>query len=195
MPLINADRMMMSILPEPLGDGALPRWARNLRDDDTRWMAVAQQGVKAFVGHAMNARAPFAMETVFSHWQPRPDGSVDSKIELIRDMQRAGYLVLLIFVGLASVELSIGRVKTRVAKHGHGVPENKLRERFPRTRTAIAEAIKVADASLLTDNSRDERQAFTIGRVEIGGARVFDLRDGEEPVPKVILRWLEVVSP
>ena len=195
MPLVNADRMMLAILPEQASDGALPDWATVLRDTDQSWMKVSQQGVQAFVGHAMNAKVPFAMETVFSHWQLRDDGTYESKIDQIRQMQAAGYFVLLIFVGLASVELSIGRVQTRVQENGHAVPEVKLRERFPRTQLAISEAIKVADASLLADNSRTPAQAFTVCRVQIESREIFDLRAGEKSAPTVILRWLDVVSP
>lgn len=195
MPLVNADRMMLSILPEQASDGALPAWAATLRDTDESWMKVAQQGVQAFVGHAMNAKVPFAMETVFSHWQPRDDGTVESKIDQIRQMQAAGYFVLLIFVGLASVQLLIGRVQTRVQENGHAVPEDKLRERFPRTQMAIAEAIKVADASLLADNSRTPAQAFTVCRVQVEDREIFDLRGGTRSAPSVILRWLDRVSP
>lgn len=195
MPLVNADRLMLSILPEQASDGALPEWAATLRDANESWMKVSQQGVQAFVGHAMNANVPFAMETVFSHWRLRDDGTVESKIDQIRQMQEAGYFVLLIFVGLASVELSIGRVATRVQENGHAVPEVKLRERFPRTQRAIAEAIKVADASLLTDNSRTPAQAFTVCRVQIDDREVFDLRAGPRSAPGVITRWLDIVSP
>lgn len=194
-PLVNADRMMVSILPEVNSEGALPLWAAHLRDTDESWMRVAQKGVQAFVGHAMNAKVPFAMETVFSHWVEREDGTFESKVDLIRDMQDAGYFVLLVFVGLASVELSVSRVATRVMEHGHGVAESKLRERFPRTQKAIAAALKVADASLLADNSRDQKQAFTVCRAEISGDETFDIRRGEGPAPpKVITRWLDVVA-
>ena len=109
-PLVNADRMMLAILPEQASDGMLPDWATALRDTDQGWMSVSQQGVQAFVGHAMNAKVPFAMETVFSHWRPRDDGTHESKVDQIRQMQAAGYFVLLIFVGLATVQLSILRV-------------------------------------------------------------------------------------
>lgn len=143
----------------------------------------------------MNAKVPFAMETVFSHWQQRDDGTYESKIDQIRQMQEAGYFVLLIFVGLASVELSIGRVQTRVQENGHAVPDDRLRQRFPRTQLAISEAIKAADASLLADSSRTSAEAFTLCRVQIEGREVFDLRVGEKSVPSVILRWLDVVSP
>lgn len=195
MPLVNADRMMISILPEVNSEGALPPWASQLRDTDESWMRVAQKGVQAFVGHAMNAKVPFAMETVFSHWVEREDGTFESKVDLVRDMQNAGYFVLLVFVGLASVELSVSRVATRVLEHGHGVAESKLRKRFPRTQKAVATALKVADASLLADNSRDQKQAFTVCRVEVGGEETFDIRRGEGPAPpKVIARWLDVVA-
>lgn len=187
---------MLSILPEANSDGILPEWAISLRDSDESWMRVAQQGVQAFVGHAMNANVPFAMETVFSHWHVAADGTVDSKISLIKDMQAAGYFVLLIFVGLTSENLSILRVQTRVAEHGHAVDEAKLRSRFPRTQKAIAEALKHADASLLTDNSRTADLAFTVCRVEIAGEVTFDCRRGEgRAPPKAITGWLDVISP
>lgn len=194
-PLINADRMMLSILPEPGSDGALDEWAQLLRDTDESWMRVAQDGVQAFVGHAMRAKVPFAMETVFSYWEEQPDGTVLSKIDLIEDMQRAGYFVLLFFVGLTNAELSILRVHTRVAEHGHDVPMERLLKRFPKTQRAIAAASKVADAAIFTDNSRDLKQAFTVCRVQLGESVLYDLRAGPASVPPAIAEWLETVAP
>jgi predicted ABC-type ATPase len=158
-------------------------------------MRVAQSGVKAFAAHAMQAKVPFAIETVFSHWRVLDDGTVESKLDLIRDLQKAGYFVLLFFVGLANVELSILRVATRVAEHGHGVPREKLVERFPRTQQAIREAAKMADATIFTDNSRSEKQAFTVCLVQLAEETLFDVRLAGETVPRVILEWLEKVSP
>ncbi|MCG4274506.1 zeta toxin family protein [Acetobacter senegalensis] len=195
-PLINADRMMLSILPEANSGGILPVWATELRDGDERWMRVAQQGVQAFVGHAMNANVPFALETVFSYWQEAADGKIKSKVDLIKDMQAAGYFVLLIFVGLTNENLSVLRVQTRVAEHGHAVDKTKLLSRFPRTQKAIAEALKYTDASLLTDNSRTLKLAFTVCRVEIDGKAIFDCRENkDQPPPKAITDWLDVISP
>jgi predicted ABC-type ATPase len=194
-PLINADRMMLSILPEPGSDGTLDDWARGLRDTDQSWMKVAQNGVQAFVGHAMQAKVPFAMETVFSHWKELPDGTTESKIDLIKDMQTAGYFVLLVFVGLTDVNLSILRVQTRVAEKGHSVETGRLLTRFPRTQNAISQASKVADASIFVDNSRDKKLAFTVCRTQLADKALFDLRDQVIPVPQAILGWLEVVCP
>ncbi|WP_208759640.1 zeta toxin family protein [Sphingobium fuliginis] len=41
LPLLNADRMMLSILPEAQGDGSLVDWAQELRDTNLGWMQVA----------------------------------------------------------------------------------------------------------------------------------------------------------
>lgn len=194
-PLLNADRMMLSILPEADSSGALVDWAQALRDTDLGWMQVAQSGVKAFAAHAMAAKVPFAMETVFSHWDIQEDGTVKSKIDLITDLQDAGYFVLLLFVGLANVDLSVLRVMSRVADNGHNVPQDKLVQRFPRTQLAVREAAKVADATIFTDNSRDEKRAFTVSRVQLGEEAIFDLRAEGRIVPPVILEWLEKVSP
>lgn len=192
-PLVNADRMMMSILPDTRG-GKLVKWAAELRDSDESWMAVAQKGVEAFVVQALAHGVPFAMETVFSHWEPNPDGSYSSKIDRIREMQAAGYFVLLFFVGLSNVQLSMGRVATRIAQGGHAVPIDRLEARFPRTQTAIKAALPVADAAILTDNSREEDQAFTVCRIQIGGEEAFDIRR-EGLAPPEIAEWLDVVAP
>lgn len=194
-PLINADRMMLSILPEVGEGGHLAPWAARLRDTDRDWMRVAQQGVQAFVGQAMGAKVPFATETVFSYWQPRPDGTIASKIEMIEQLKAAGYFVLLLFVGLNDVASSILRVRTRVLEGGHGIDEATLRERFPRTQRAIAAAMNVADASVLMDNSRSPAQAFTVCRVQLASRVVFDIRDEPTRVPGPILTWLEQICP
>lgn len=194
-PLVNADRIMLSILPEPLSDGALEEWARNLRDMDEAWMKVAQKGVQSFVGHAMQRKVPFAFETVFSYWDPQEDGTVASKLDLIRDMQAAGYFVLLFFVGLTNVELSILRVQSRVADNGHDVEMDRLLRRFPKTQKAIGEAAKIADASIFTDNSRDKKLAFTVCRIQLGEQPLYDLRNDSIRVPPAILEWLDKVSP
>lgn len=194
-PLINADRMMLSILPETGSDGALVPWAQSLRDTDQSWMKVAQDGVQAFVGHAMQSKVPFAMETVFSYWEELADGTVHSKLELIRDMQAAGYFVLLLFVGLTNVELSILRVQTRVAEHGHDVETERLIRRFPKTQRAIGAASKIADAAVFVDNSHEERLAFTVCRIQVGDECMYDLRQTGRTLPSAIAQWLDAVSP
>jgi predicted ABC-type ATPase len=194
-PLMNADRLMLSILPEPDEDGQLRPWAKALRDTNDSWMLVAQQGVQAFIGAAMTQKVPFAFETVFSHWRKLPNGRYESKIDIIRDLQRAGYFVLLIFVGLTNAELSIGRVVTRVMGGGHGVDESKLRDRYPRTQQAIKHAMSIADAAILLDNSRTERVAFTPVHIRRKKQVEFDIRDVLPFTPSEISAWLDIVAP
>jgi predicted ABC-type ATPase len=191
-PLINADRMMLSILPDKR---PLPDWAMLLRDQDTSWMHVAQLGVHAFVAQAMEDHVPFAMETVFSHWREKQDGTFESKIDQIKDMQAAGYFVLLLFVGLTSAQLSVARVATRKAQGGHDVPRGKLKERFPRTQKAISHALAQVDAAILVDNSRSLAKAFSVCRVQIKDEVQYDVRSLARPPAKVISEWLDVVAP
>ena len=191
-PLINADRMMKSILPE---EKPLPDWASKIRDNDEGWMKVSQKGVEAFVAQSMANNVAFAMETVFSHWKKIDNINYESKIDLIKQMQKAGYFVLLLFVGLANHFLSEARVQTRVIDGGHNVDRKKIVDRFPRTQNAIKIAVTVADAAILTDNSLTPKTAFTVCRVQMGCMKMYDCRDLGSPIPEPILEWLDVVSP
>ena len=174
MPLVNADRLTMSILPET---NPLPDWARQLRDHDERWQKLSQSGVGLFRRLIMEQKIPFAYETVFSYWEPRDDGSYASKVDDIVQMQQAGYFVILLFVGLANVDLSILRVESRKRKGGHDVPTDKLRERFSRTQAAVGYATNFADMTLMFDNSRTEQEAFALVRAQKKRRTLFDARD------------------
>ena len=158
-------------------------------------MRVAQSGVDAFVGHALRAKVPFAFEMVFSHWQPRPDGSFASKIDRIREMQTAGYFVLLLFVGLASAQLSILRVATRGAEHGHDVPLDQVA-------AAALSANPTGDRRGAAGRGRldPDRQPRARGRlhglpVHLGATEIYELRRGATQAPRAILDWLDIVSP
>lgn len=193
-PLINADRMILSTLPEKDKRGRLRPWAQTLRDTNTVWMQIAQKGTENLVGEAMANRIPFATETVFSYWKSLPCGGHESKIDLIRNLQATGYFVMLLFVGLSSAALSLGRVNSRAAAGGHTVSPEKILARFSRTQKAIKSALTIADAALLVDNSRDPARSFTPCYVRTHTGVSFDIRsDGQ--VPQEIARWLNVVVP
>jgi len=199
-PLVNADRMMLSILPESSEEKPLPEWAVQIRDKHEGWMRVAQKGVEAFVAEAMAKKVSFAMETVFSDWRIDPEtGQILSKINKIHELQKEGYFVVLLFVGLADVQYSITRVESRVRNKktpGHDVPIDKLISRFPRTQKAIRHAVTEADASVLVDNSRTPDKAFTVCRVQTKNDVVFDLRQiPNPPPPPEIEAWMSNVCP
>jgi predicted ABC-type ATPase len=198
-PLINADRITASILPPADSKtGQLAQWARKLRDNDERWQLLSQAGVQAFVGLVMEREMPFAFETVFSHWKKHPDGRIESKADIIKTLQTAGYFVVLLFVGLSTAELSVLRVETRKEQGGHGVPLNKLNSRFPRTQRAIGHAAPIADMTLMFDNSRTPDEAFTLVRAQRGKHVLFDCRDPQYILDRslraVARPWLEKIT-
>jgi predicted ABC-type ATPase len=85
----------------------------------------------------------FIAETVFSH---------PCKLELIDTAHTAGYTVVL-HVVLIPEELAVARVAYRVQAGGHPVAENKIRERYQRLWTLVAEAISRCDQATVYDNS------------------------------------------
>ena len=174
-------------------------WAAEFRDSDERWQRLSQEGVQLFMGLIMEQRIPFAFETVFSYLQKREDGTYSSKEEIIRTLQKAGYAVALIFIGLANAQLSVLRVATRKQQGGHDVPEPKLLQRFPRTQEAIRLAAPVADMTLMFDNSRRIEDAFTLVRVQAKSKVLYDCRQHmfreSDGLIQVASTWLSQVAP
>ncbi|MBL8217005.1 MAG: hypothetical protein JNK87_40170 [Bryobacterales bacterium] len=199
MPLANADRLTLSLLPPPGSDDQLRPWAIRLRDEDERWQRLSQQSVQVFLELTMKYRLPFAFETVFSHFEAQPDGSIKSKADLIRKLQAQDYRVALLFVGLSSAELSILRVATRRRQGGHDVPEDKLRSRFPRTQQAIRLAAEIADITFMFDNSRGIVNAFTPVRAQRQSEIIYDCRNPNQNADAALVEaaggWLAKVAP
>ena len=83
----------------------------------------------------------------------------------------------------------------RVDSGGHDVSVEKLLSRFGRTQTAIRVASEIADACIMVDNSRGEKSAFTVCRVQLGAQVLFDIRQTDVPTPGPISAWLDIVSP
>lgn len=196
LPLINADRLITSILPAPQEDGFLVPWAAELRDHNTRWQGLAQDGVTAFMALVTDKSMAFGFETVFSHWKENPDGTVESKIDVIKSLQEKGYFVVLIFVGLVNVEMSILRVQTRTSQGGHDVPKEKLDTRFPRTQKAVGHAASMADMTLMFDNSRGLAEAFTLARAQQQDNVIYDCRNpayAANDLRRIATLWLDKV--
>ena len=199
-PLINADRLTLSILPEPPPDKPryLPPWAAALRDNDEKWQRISQTAVMSVVDSVIEQKVPFAYETVFSHYRELPNGTVESKADLISRFQARGYSVALLFVGLASPELSIFRVRTRREQGGHAVPEDKLVSRYPRTQQVVRIASTLADLTLMFDNSRNAKEAFSLVRAQAKTDILYDCRmdtPKDEDLVSVSIGWLSIVAP
>lgn len=100
----------------------------------------------------------FISETVFSH---------PSKIELVADSVGAGYLVHVHAI-MVPVDLTVQRVRERMRRGGHEVPENKIRERYERLWGYISAVIPLADTVEVLDNSSARTPFRPVARYEYG---------------------------
>ena len=85
----------------------------------------------------------FTFETVLSD---------ESKLEFMRMAKDAGFKVYLYYVALASPEMNVARVHSRVLQGGHDVPKRKIVQRYERTMSNLFEAMRIADNVYLFDN-------------------------------------------
>ncbi|MBS8267625.1 MULTISPECIES: zeta toxin family protein [unclassified Halomonas] len=130
-PFINADEIQRHRWPDEIDN---PQ-----RSYEAATIAATQRETMIRQGRS------FATETVFSH---------PSKLELIRQAQHQGFMVALYHIHVATPELAAMRVETRRQLGGHDVPVDKLYSRFPRTLTYLREAVRLAERTLVFDNSR-----------------------------------------
>ncbi|MCB1093564.1 MAG: hypothetical protein KDL87_18645, partial [Verrucomicrobiae bacterium] len=89
------------------------------------------------------------------------------------------------FIGLASSALSQARVIDRVRRGGHDVPDDKIRERFPRTLANLVRLLDVADRLTIYDNSTIDHPHGAVALLERG--RLLAIAD---PLPA----WLAPVD-
>jgi predicted ABC-type ATPase len=96
--------------------------------------------------------------------------STDKYRPLVSLAKVHGFEIQLLHVVLRDVELNIQRVKTRAAKGGHDVPEDKIRERRGRSFQQLAWFLDQADRALIYDNSA--RSPLLIGSKQDGTIRL-----------------------
>ncbi len=97
------------------------------------------------------ARQTFAVETTLS-------GS--TYLRMATRAKDAGFYRNGFFVGTTSVEINLERVRARVEKGGHDVPEKDQRRRYPRTLANMRRLLAIADLAVILDNST--RQGHTL---------------------------------
>lgn len=129
LPFVNADRIAASELP---GDPMTSSYAA---------ARIAVERRRRLIEHRMS----FATETVFSH---------ASKAGLTSAAVDAGYQVHLYVVAVPE-ELSVQRVKCRVAMGGHDVPEDKIRARHRRMWAHLEKVCQSVHEVRVYDNGSD----------------------------------------
>jgi predicted ABC-type ATPase len=99
------------------------------------------QQMKEFVSKGKS----FAVETTFSG---------KDYVERIQNWKALGYKIIIYYFKLNSVEVSVERVKRRVAQGGHNIPEHVIRRRYERSWTNFQQIYKLlTDKWILFDNS------------------------------------------
>lgn len=99
---------------------------------------------KRLLEQAIQDRIDFAFETTLGgNTIPR----------LLEQAIQAGLDVCIRYVGLANPELHIARVQARVARGGHDIPADKIRERYEKSRINLIRLLPVATDVEVYDNS------------------------------------------
>ncbi len=145
--------------------------ARELRMDAYTAATVAD-GLRR---QLIEQRESFVFETVFSD-------PVGEKLKFLEEAGQAGYNSILCFIGIASADVSEQRVAMRTTRGGHDVPNEKLRERYPRTMANLRDAIRRLPNVWIFDNG-DLRRPFRLAAVFENGSQMLL----NKPVPE----WLK----
>lgn len=117
-----------------------------------RYVENRDEAIQATVEASIRARKhllkgkSIALESVFSDRK-------GYKLGLLEESRRAGFKSVLIFIGVDSPEICIARIQDRVTLGGHDVPDNIIRDRFPRCFANLRKALAKIDVALLIDNS------------------------------------------
>ena len=108
-------------------------------------IAAWQEG-KRLLEEAIARRLVFAFETTLGG---------DTMTALLRRALAEGVEVRMWYVALVTPELHMARVRARVARGGHDIPENTIRERYERSRVNLIRLLPQLTELRVFDNSVD----------------------------------------
>jgi predicted ABC-type ATPase len=120
---------------------------------------------KRLLERAIAERLTFAFETTLGG---------HTITALLEDALAAGIEVRVWYVGLDSVERHIARVRRRAARGGHDIPDERIRERYDRSRLNLIRLLPRLTELRAYDNSRES-----------------DPAEGLEPQPVLVLHMVE----
>ena len=104
----------------------------------------AVKRIEAWLETSIRAHQTVGVETVLS---------TDKYRRLVKAAKQLGFEVWLIYVCLDSPQRNVGRVRLRVKKGGHAVPEDKIVERYAKSLGQLPWFLDRADQAWLYDNS------------------------------------------
>jgi len=100
--------------------------------------------IEAWLEASIRAHQTVGVETVLS---------TDKYRRLVLDAKQRQFELRLIFVMLSSPDLNVQRVRLRVSKGGHDVPEAKIRQRWTKSLGQLRWFWDQADQAVIYDNS------------------------------------------
>ena len=106
--------------------------------------SAAWQKGRALLERAIAERRDFAFETTLgANTIPR----------LLIEAAQAGFEIHMWYAGLSSAELNIARVRSRVRRAGHDIPEIDIRRRYEHSRLNLVHLLSNLTALRMFDNS------------------------------------------
>lgn len=142
-----------------------------MRLPDANLQAVIR--IEAWLKASVEAHQTVGVETVLSTGKYRP---------LVERARALGFEIRLLYVTLRTADMNVERVRLRVAKGGHDVPENRIRERRGRSFAQLPWFLSRADFALIYDNS--DAAPVLIGRKQ---ASLIELsRDAPEEIREAV---------
>jgi predicted ABC-type ATPase len=120
---------------------------------------VASVTADLFRRRLLDERVTFTLETVMSH---------SSKVELLEHAQLLGYRTYLYFIATEDPEINISRVKTRVGRGGHAVPEDRIVKRYHASLNLLIDAIRHTNRAYIFDNSGEGQEKTWLAEVTEG---------------------------
>ena len=103
----------------------------------------------------------------------------------IRRAKERGYTIRLYYIGLDTMEESLGRIANRVAKGGHDIPKEDVERRFQSRFTDVLRVLPYCDEARFFDNDN--------GFVEVAEYRNGELTPRVSTPPRWLLELMERV--
>jgi len=107
----------------------------------------------------LKQKVSFTLETVMSS----PD-----KVRLLQQAQQLGYRTYLYFIATDDPSINISRVRNRVRRGGHAVPEDKIVQRYHRSLDLLIDAIRYSNRSYVFDNSGHDQERTWLAEITDG---------------------------
>ena len=104
----------------------------------------------------------------------------------IRRAKERGYAIRLYYIGLDTMEESLGRIANRVAKGGHDIPKEDVERRFQSRFTDVLRVLPYCDEARFFDNDN--------GFVEVAEYRNGELIPRVSTPPRWLLELMERVE-